>query len=167
MGDKTWVQFSLGMMMFLLCGWSKFIRFQCRDQHCIGCLCGGRDWLAFSVCIEKSSVFVSGHRSRLETRVRIERCFFCSDGVDTDLVSVCGIEIDLVLVWGWELFCFMWGDRIDLFSCAALKWLVFSVGIDWLGVCMRTGNHLIIVWASKLTWFLCGWSKLAWFQCGE
>ena len=29
---------------------------------------------------------------------------------------------------------------------------------------MRAGNHLVFVWASNLTWFICAWSKLTCFQ---
>ena len=47
------------------------------------------------------------------------------------------------------------------------KWLLFTLGIDWLGYClggrnwpafcMRGGHHhLVLSWTLKLTWFLCG-----------
>ena len=30
---------------------------------------------------------------------------------------------------------------------------------------MRAGSRLVLVWVSKWTWLLCGWSKMIWFQC--
>ena len=57
---------------------------------------------------------------------------------------MCGIKIDLVLVWVSKLTCFLCGGRIDL---------ILFVG----------KNYLILLYGAKLPWFLCGWSKLTWF----
>ena len=46
-------------------------------------LCLGRKWLVSSVSIETSSDFVSGHRNRLDIKVRIEN----------DLISVMGSKL--------------------------------------------------------------------------
>ena len=82
--------------------------------------------------------------------------FSCAEA-KIDFVFVCGqkllsykvwIEIGLVFVCGPKVTCFSVDDR------------------NWLGFCMRVESHLVLVWASKLTWFLCGWSKLPRFQCG-
>ena len=71
--------------------------------------------------------------------------------------------------------CFLWGDQN--WPCAGRFWLVSSVMMGWLGFCvggggrnwlgfwMRAANRLVLVWASKLTCFLSGWSILTWFRC--
>ena len=97
-------------------------------------LCWGRKWLGFSAWIE--IVFVSGNLNWFDFRVGIEidlnsvsrsnLTWFCvgdrhwldfSMVIENDLAFVLGIEIDFVL-------------------CVGQKWLVFSIGIDWLGFCV-------------------------------
>ena len=87
-------------------------------------------------------------------------CFVCE--VKIDFVFVCRptlpgfhvrIVVDLIFVCGPEMKCFLCGDR--------LTWFVWVVEID-LVFCIRAGNHLAFVRASKL--FLCGWSKSTLFR---
>ena len=82
-------------------------------------------------------------------------------------------------------------DRIHLISVTPSKWTSFLCGgSNWLEFSFAIENDsfvvrgaeidcvraviglflvwwsidLVLLWASKLTWFLCEWSKLAWFQ---
>ena len=111
-------------------------------------------------------VFVSGHRNWLNYRVGIEmtwfRCWrrnyldFCVE----DWICLCfsvGIWSNLFFVWGIEVervradinvFWVWWS--IDLMPV-----LVFG-GRNWLGFWIRAANPLILVWASRLTWFCLG-----------
>ena len=52
------------------------------------------------------------------------------DGVEVNLVFVCGIEFDLVLVWVSKLNCFLFGVKIDfVFVCGPIL-LGFDVWIE-------------------------------------
>ena len=74
----------------------------------------------FSVWIEMNSVFVSGHRNRVDVRVGIEiymmsvmgsklTCFLFAG---LELIDfVCGIGIDLIFVWRASLTFFLCLDR--------------------------------------------------------
>ena len=42
-------------------------------------------------------------------------------------------------------------------------WLLYTK----LGFFILAENHLVLVWRSNLTSFLCEWSKLTWFQCRD
>ena len=173
MGGRNWLDFSVGVkLIWLLCGCSKLISFQCRDRNWNGFqkMCGGRKWLVFSVWIEINSVFVSGHRNWLDIRDRNGLDF--SDGVEINLFFVCGIEIDLFLVWVSKLMFLMrrsrltfvlfasrnylvllYGSKLTWFLCAGRKWLVFSVGIDWLSLMWVVEIDLVSVCGSTITWF--------------
>ena len=126
-------------VQFGFCGWSKvtwvqrggwnFTWMQCRDEIDLVfvwvveidsisvqgselnlfLLCC-RKWLVFSVWIEINSVFVSGHRNRLDIGL--------------------GIGIDLVSVMGSILTCFLCGDRNLKFTCLCR-------GQNWLCFCVR------------------------------
>ena len=111
---------------------------------------------------------VGGHRNWLVSRV----------GIEADLASVMGSKLTWLLCGGSKLtrFC-VWVEN-DWFSVWGSIDLVFAwvVEIDFLFF-MRAENYLLLVWASKLTWFLYGrskltwvlysWSKLTWFQCRD
>ena len=81
----------------------------------------------------------------------------------------------LVLIYESKLTFLAWGAKLTSFLSAGRKPLLFGVGIDWLSFCagdrnwigfsVLAENHLALVWASKLTSLLCGWSKLALFHC--
>ena len=76
-----------------------------------------------------------GHRNRLDVRV--------------------GTEIDLVSVMG---------SKLTWFSCTGSKLMRVGVKIDF-GFYLRVENYLVLIYRSKLTWFLAWGSKLAWFLC--
>ena len=149
-------------------------------------------WLV-RVWIEINWVFVSGHRNRLDIR-ELKFTWFQWWG-RTLLGFWLGIEIDSVLVSVPNLIFFVPGSKSTLFLCGGRKlpnfseWIKinfafvcgpkishFRVEVDWLSVCaagrellgfgMRAKKHLVLVWASKWTWYLCGYAKLIWFQCG-
>ena len=142
--------------------------------------CLVRNWPGFCVGTEKYLVLVSGSKLawflcrgiEIDLTLDWDRIDLLSV-VASKLTSFClGIKFDLVQCWdrNW-LVCWAGGRN---WLCAGRNWLVFSAVIVLLGFCvdgrnchgfcMRATN---LVWASKLTWFLCGWSKLAWFQCGD
>ena len=50
---------------------------------------------------------------------------------------------------------FWYRDRLTWSLCEGLNWFLHA-----------GGNHALVR-ASKLTWFLSGWSKLTLFQCGR
>ena len=87
-----------------------------------------------------------------------------------------GIEFDLILVLGSKVTCFLYGgsnfavcgptltcwERDGLFIwflCGC--WSKFT----WFMDAGRRSLRLVLVGASRLTWFLYGWSILSWFQC--
>ena len=134
-GDGAWHYLCIGMKQFLLCGRSGLIWVRCKD----------RKWLDFCVVVDKD--------------------FFSRVWIEINSFDIrAGIEIDLILVIG---------NQLSWFLCAGRKWLVCRVVIDWLGFCvggrnclgfcLRDGNHLALVWGSKLTCFWYGWSKLTCF----
>ena len=77
------------------------------------------------------------------------------------------VEVDFCFC---RSFRFSTGIAIDFFFLCGPKMTFFNVEIDLfgfrvggrnrLGVCMRAENHLVLVRASNLTSFLCGWSRL-------
>ena len=82
---------------------------------------------------------------------------------EINLIFVLEIELDLVLVLGSKVTCFLCG-RSKLTVCGLkltyfesddrLIWFCVSDGgQNWLGFCMWAVNRLVLVWASKLTWF--------------
>ena len=87
-------------------------------------------------------------------------------------------ETFLVLINGSNWPDFKRGDRnwLGLFV-RAKNGVFFGVGIDllsfwtggrnWLGFFILAENHLVLVWRSNLTSFLCEWSKLTWFRCRD
>ena len=92
-------------------------------------LCGGRN----DLWIEINSVFVPGHRNRLDIRMEI--------------------EIDLISVMGSKATCFLC-DR------SKLTWLLcvyrnrrFGAGGRNRFRCVRTDNRSGFVYGSRLTWF--------------
>ena len=119
-----------------------------------------------------NSVFVSGHRDRLDIRLGIEIDLFQRWDLNyLDLrvrdqnwlgFSV-GIEIDLFLVLGSQLASFLYarfligmgGRNILDFSVGGWTLLNFSawIGID-LVLC-RSRKYLVLVYGSKLSSFLC------------
>ena len=85
---------------------------------------------------------------------------------EINLIFVLEIELDLVLVLGSKVTCFLCG-RSKLTVCGLkltyfesddrLIWFCVSDGgQNWLGFCMWAVNRLVLVWASKLTWFCMG-----------
>ena len=92
------------------------------------------------------------------------------------MIFVWWIQFDLVLLLGSKVTCFLYGG--SNWPCAGRNYFVESVLIDWLGFRVGGGgrnqlgfwtwaaNRLVLVLASILTWFMCGWSILTWFQCG-
>ena len=131
-------------------------------------------WLHFSVWIEINMVLCRG----MEIDWILEwgskwRDF--SGKFEINLIIFCeGSNLTSFLCWDRNRHVFCAGSRVWL--CAGRNWRVFGVDIDWLDFCeggrnwlgfqMRAANRFILVWASKLTWFLRGLSKLTWFQCG-
>ena len=127
--------------------------------------CRDRNWPGLRVGVEKYLVLVRGSKLTL---------------------SLCGgIEIDLILEWGSNWFDFSSGVQLTWFLCEGSKLTVcgpkltcfkcddrlawFCVGgggRNWLGFWMSSANRLVLVWESKLTKFLFGWSILTWFHCG-
>ena len=181
--------------MDLVVVWVVEYDFQFGGSALIWSLSSGRRWLALSVRIEITWVFVSGHRNRLDSRVGIKidlismmelkfTWFLCagskltcfSVGIDLDFFFVQGSKSTWVLCAGRKLLGFNLWSKLTWFLCSGWKWLVFSVGIDWrsfcagdrncLRFCMLGENRLISVWASNLTSSFCGWSKLTRFNCG-
>ena len=77
-----------------------------------------------------------------------------------------GIELDLFFCRGPNRLRFCVRAENYLVQFMDRNWLSFCAGDrNWHGFRMLAKNHLISVWASSLTSFLCGWSKLTWFQC--
>ena len=147
-GDWTWLDFSVWIGIDLVFVW------------------GGREMLGFSVWIEvnngfcvgasKLTWFYSGDRIDLISVVASKLAWLlCGDQIW--LRYSVGIEICLFLCGGSKLTCVR--AEMDLF----LVWwsidLVFVCGWIWLCFWMRSANRLVEVLASKLAWFLCGWSK--------
>ena len=114
-----------------------------------GCCTGGRKQLDFSEGIGIDLLFVR--------RSKIPWLDFCVRDRNRPIFSV-GIEIDLFFVHG--------GQNLLRFCVLAENTWFWCLDRNWLGFCMRDKNDLVLVWASKLSWFSCGWSKLTWFQCG-
>ena len=82
------------------------------------------------------------------------------------------MQIDFVFVWVVQIeLTSVWGVEFDLLSVKGRNWLGFSLGVK---------NDLILIFWSKLTWFLYGYrnwcvgvendlvlvfgSKLTWFM---
>ena len=82
-----------------------------------------------------------------------------------ELVFMCGIEIDVVLVCGSKLTVFLCGGPNWLRFCvrAEITWFQY---MDRFGFCVRAENELRFLLGSSGLWFLYGWPKLTWFQCG-
>ena len=152
MGRK-WHGFSVDIEFYFIVVWvvetdlisvwgSELTRFQRRDQNWLGFV-GGLKITLFRIWIEINFVFVSG-------------------GIENVSAENC-----LVFKNGSKLICFLFAGRKFLVLSVRIDWLDFCVGGQkWRGFCMRARNHLVFVWASKLTCFLCVWSKLTWFKCG-
>ena len=66
--------------------------------------------LVFSVCIEINSVFVPGHRNRLDTRV--------------------GIKIDLIPAKGSKLTWSCAGSKLTWFQCEHRLYLITVCGVE-------------------------------------
>ena len=79
-GDPIRLDFSVAMKLIRLCGLSKMTSFQCGGSALVCFLCCGQNRLVLIVTIETNSVFVSGHRNRLDIRGEIK----------IDLISVMG-----------------------------------------------------------------------------
>ena len=153
MGRK-WHGFSVDIEFYFIVVWvvetdlisvwgSELTRFQRRDQNWLGFV-GGLKITLFRIWIEINFVFVSG-------------------GIENVSAENC-----LVFKNGSKLICFLFAGRKFLVLSVRIDWLDFCVGGQkWRGFCMRARNHLVFVWASKLTCFLCRWSELTWFQCGR
>ena len=174
----------------VVCRLSNMTSFQCGGSALIWFLWSGRKRLVFSVWIEISWVFVSGHRNLLNIRA----------GIKIDLISV----INLVLASGSNLTCFMcggqnrlrfcvqpenylvliyrsklnwflaWGSKLTCFWCAGRKWLVFSVSIKLDFVFVWVVEIDLYFIAGDRTWLdfsvgigidlvLVWGSKMAWF----
>ena len=160
--SKLTLFFRRGIEMELILEWgSKLTCFSCRSiKTWVQCL--DRNWLGFCVGVKKYLVLVSGLKFT---------CFVCQ-GIEVDLILYGGPNLISFLVRGSKLICFLcggWKSTLRVWS-----WLVFSAVIDsigfyvggrnWLSFGMRAANHSVLLWALKLTWFLCGWSKLTWFE---
>ena len=88
-------------------------------------------------------------------------------GIEFNLVSEIGSKVTCFLsggskltVCGSKLTCSKCCDRSTWFSCG-WWWSKLTRFLD------AVANRLVLVIASRLTWFLSGWSILTWFQCGE
>ena len=145
-GDRTWLDSSVG--------WNRF-----------GCCVGCRKWLHFSsvnrhwfCCVAVETFYFLPSWSKLSG-------FLCR-----------GIEIDLIVEWESKLTWFQWWGRTSLgFYVRNINWLGFSVGIELdlilyggqnrLRFCVRAENYFVLIYGSKLTWFLAWGSKLTWFLC--
>ena len=165
-----------------LCGGQNRLRFCVRAENCLvliygsnlTCflawgseltwfLCAGRKWLVFGVGIDWPSLCAGG-RNWLGFCMLAENhlvlvwtsnltCFFCVGG-PIDLISLLGIELDLMSAYGSELTWFLCGGR---------KWLGLSVCIEidlvyvgdrtWVNFSLAIGIDLALVWGSKKTWF--------------
>ena len=135
----------------LLCGGSKLLLLLSSGRHSFG----------FRVWIETGVVLVRASRST---------CSFCA--CQRWRASSCGDWLTWFLC-GW--FNFTWNlAENDSFLASRSIDVVFGwvaeidldFGRNWL-FSVRGSTDLVLVWASKLAWFLWGWSKLAWFQCAE
>ena len=144
-------------LTWLLCGYHNW--FGCRV---------GVDWLVFCVGGRSRLGFCMWSRNRLIFAWVVEVDFFFSVGDGTCLDFSLGMEL-IWLLWRWS--------KLTWFQCRDRNWLGFIVGMGWLFFyvggrnrlvfCMRSGNHLVLEWASKLTCFSCGSSQLTWFQCED
>ena len=136
---------------------SKSNLFQWWSRNYLGFYAMNRNWLSFGVGSELRLFFVRGSKS-ISVWCAGRKLLGVNLWIEIDFVFSVGIDIDLVL-------------------SAGRRWLVFCVGIDWLsfcaggrnlvGVCKLAENESVLVWASNLTSFLCGWSELTWFQCRD
>ena len=137
MGDRTWFDFSVEIkLIWLLCRWYKLTCY----------MYAGRRSLVFKMSMEIEFVFVWVVQIDLISvgeigfdliSVKALNWLGFVVGVENDGFGL-WIEINLVLVRGSKLACFLCGDR---------SWLVFSVG---------SRNDVVLVFGSKLTWFMWG-----------
>ena len=148
-----------------LCGWSRKTSFQCGGSELTWFQCTEQNGLAFVRGSKKSwfrvwteikygfltkgvesNPFLEWGSKWLDTSVKVE----------ITLAFVRGIEIDMVLVWGSTLTCFLCRGqnrpgffvrpKTTCFQCWLSKIeLVFNV---------RAGHRLVLVWSSKLLVFV-------------
>ena len=158
-GIELFLFFGVGIKLIrLLCRWMKLACFQCGGSELTWFQCRDRKRLGFCVTVKNdlflvhvfyfifTSVFVSGHRNRLNIWL----------GIQIDLRRVMGSKFTLFHVGDrtWLDFC-VGGRNVFDISMGHWSWLHFSVGI---------GIDLVFVWGSKNAWlFIVSWSKLTWF----
>ena len=139
-----------------------------------------------------NSVVVLGHLNRLHIWVRMKIDLISVMG-SNQTWFLCGGSKETWFTFGYRSWLFCAGGHGNFFgvcstitmwfSCMGRNWYGFWVGIaidllffgpktafcvggrNWLDFCLSAGNHFVLVWASKLTSFLCRLSKRAWFRC--
>ena len=156
-GCRNWIAFSAGV--------SKLTWFQCRYRSKLVFLCRGikiglnSEWESNSTWFQwRGEIDYFWCRGSNFARFLCEwskvtrlqsRClnFTWFQGLDRNWPGVlCGVEKDLVLVWGSKLTCFLcWAIEIDFISEWASNWLHFTGGFE-------------------INYFLCRGSKLT--VCG-
>ena len=126
--------------------------------------------------VEKWIHFSSVDRHWFGCCVAVETFYFLASGPKLTGFLCRGIEIDLILERGSKLTWFQWWGRTSLgFYVRNINWLGFSVGIELdlilyggqnrLRFCVRAENYFVLIYGSKLIWFLAWGSKLTWFLC--
>ena len=146
--------------------------FQCSGLALIWFLRTGRKWLVFSVSIEITGFLFKGFEIELILEwwwkwTWVQWCgrnqlgFYVRDRID--LVLALGsnltcfraaVKIDFGFVCGPKSTLFWFMDRNWLcFRVRAAKWLVFSVGIDWLSFCAGGQNWLGFCMLVENNWF--------------
>ena len=135
-------------------------------------LAPGSIYGGFCVRASKAAWFWSGDRN----------WFDFSNGVEIDLVFMCGIEIELVLTSGsnWLVFCegvkiefgFVFGSKITWFYLTHRYWLGSYVRAEALGSemtwfwCGIYGNSLVLVFGSNSIGFTMGTETDFLFRAG-
>ena len=122
--------------------------FQCRD----------RDWLGFGVEASKLAWLYRGDRIDLISVMASKRASCLCEGSNLTWFQCWNQKWPFSCARDWNWAC---EGRNKLVSIV-INGLRFYVGggRKSLGFRMRDVNGLVLVWASKLTWFLSGWSIL-------
>ena len=148
-------------LIWLSRGWPKLTWCSVKGSELTWFLCGSRKWLVLSVWIKISPIFVSWHRSRFYIRMEIQihlisvmgyKCtwVWCAESKLTWFY--CGDRNYLVFVRRSKLTAFLcacrqlpgfsvWIENNLVFVCGP-KWLVWGMGIGWLGLCVGGRNWI-------------------------
>ena len=142
-GIELFLFFGVGIKLIrLLCRWMKLACFQCGGSELTWFQCRDRKRLGFCVTVKNdlflvhvfyfifTSVFVSGHRNRLNIWL----------GIQIDLRRVMGSKFTLFhggsnltrfLCWWSKCFWYQYGAlKLTSFQCRNWNWLGFCVGFE-------------------------------------